>query len=153
MFILETTDGTLTPAITPVFAKEIQKGILFLNEVEPNWRDRIDPSTLNLASITMCVCGQVFQDHYNEGMRHLSKYLGLEEDADDDKASEYGFCVSTADVKKWRELGGGHDTESAGKFLFSALTEEWIAVLKVEQQAKDIGILLPSQKRMADLVT
>lgn len=145
MIVIENPNGS----ITPVFANEIQRGILFLNKAEPNWREKIDPAFLDLSEPHMCVCGQVFENHYTEGLARLSEYLDIAE-VDDDVAAEYGFCVSVADCQTWVEKTG-QPYEEACNFLFSALTEEWINVLKVEKQAKEIGERLI--KRMADLVT
>lgn len=149
MFILNNSDGSFSP----VFAKEIQKGIEFLNEVKPGWRDEIDPAVLDLADTTTCVCGQVFENHYTEGLAALSKYTGVDQ-ADDQDASEYGFCVSVQDSKDWlAALGKSEDSEyeEQTNFLFSALTEEWINVLKMEREAK--AVFDRMTKRMADLVT
>lgn len=146
MFILNNSDGSFSP----VFAKEIQKGIEFLNEVKPGWRDEIDPAVLDLADTTTCVCGQVFADHYTGGLEALADYLNVEE-ANDDQASEHGFCVAAEDASTWMEATGEEDEENANNFLFSALTEEWINVLKMEREAK--AVFDRMTKRMADLVT
>lgn len=54
-------------------AERVQAGIAWLDENEPGWRDRIDPSRLQLSSPHNCVVGQVFRDDISQTW-HLNGY-------------------------------------------------------------------------------
>jgi hypothetical protein len=51
-----------------MFEAEIERGIAWLDEVNPDWRDKINLGTLALSSLDHCVLGQVFGS-YEEGIR------------------------------------------------------------------------------------
>lgn len=49
----------------------VTKGINLLDEQVPDWRTKIDPERLNLASCEVCVLGQIFGD-YDTGLEQLN---------------------------------------------------------------------------------
>jgi hypothetical protein len=63
-------------------ASSVARGVAWLDRVAPNWRDRVDAVTLDMASPTHCVAGQVFAaeavagrtDGYSIMVRSLPEY-------------------------------------------------------------------------------
>src|SRR5262245_57026211 len=49
---------------------EVYAAASILDRAKPGWRDRIDPSTLDLASNKLCVLGQLY-GHYRRGLVSL----------------------------------------------------------------------------------
>lgn len=49
--------------------ERIQHGIAWLDDQEPEWRERVDPDELDLQVTCDCILGQVFAE---EGERHWS---------------------------------------------------------------------------------
>jgi hypothetical protein len=49
---------------------EVHVAAAILDRVKPGWRDRIDPSTLDLTSNDLCVLGQLY-GHYRRGLVSL----------------------------------------------------------------------------------
>lgn len=47
----------------------VLRGIQLLDEKMPDWRDKIDPKTLDLANDCNCVIGQLFGSYYYTNSR------------------------------------------------------------------------------------
>lgn len=141
--------------LIPDFSEEISRGVKFLDEVKPKWRDSINPDVLDVSSTVSCVCGQVFKNYYEGGLKELAKYLNLD-DRDEvcTLAWEYGFALEDDDFMRWLAVTSPDEyvvvckdtddatydwdevdriSESANNFLYSALTEQWISYLKREK--------------------
>lgn len=76
-----------------------EKGAALLDEVNPEWWERINLQTLQMNSFINCVLGQLYGD-YHEG----SKKLRLNED-DDEKARRLGFYPS----QEWYDCSDGDE--------------------------------------------
>lgn len=97
--VVPTANGVITYGSIS-FKNEIKRGMQFLDEVSPGWVEKINPATLRLESAVSCVCGQVFENHYSEGVRRLQEKLGTDNGWSYDGvhelgASDYGFVVVT----------------------------------------------------------
>src|SRR5258707_5143969 len=68
--------------------REVRAGIALLDEKDPGWRDKFNPSELRMAGSRHCVLGQTFGS-YGLGldMLNLSSVDGFGE--------EYGFYIDT----------------------------------------------------------
>jgi len=42
--------------------RRVERGIAWLDEVKPGWRDLIDVSELDMPDANQCICGQVFME-------------------------------------------------------------------------------------------
>lgn len=52
--------------------KRVERGAAYLDDVDPGWHDRVDPSTLELADGSACVLGQLHGDfRLGLGRSHL----------------------------------------------------------------------------------
>lgn len=58
------------------FTGQIAKGIDYLDSVNPNWRESVNPASLNMVNARSCVLGQVFGNYYEavQGVRAAGKY-------------------------------------------------------------------------------
>ena len=106
----------------PDFSEEIARGVAFLDaEVGSTWLLKIDPDLLDLINSTACVCGQVFEGHYDEGCRRL--YLASDDPLRPEVAeccyvAEYGFALPA-----WARCP---DLNEIDKSRYSQLTEQWL---------------------------
>lgn len=84
----------MTPTATPLRSR-VEHGMRFLDVRSPGWRDQISLDTLNLASASNCICGQLFgANGYTQIVNELTppdrrgdplfEHPGV--------ASAYGFC-------------------------------------------------------------
>jgi len=78
--------------------QRVQKGINILDQVKPDWLDKIDLATLSISSLRSCILGQVFHDDevysgYGAGKRAIRAALNKVSPvlADNFSAQEYGF--------------------------------------------------------------
>jgi hypothetical protein len=58
-------DGVM-PKWQVVLEMRVDDGVEFLDEVEPGWFNRINPEYLYMSSSSSCVCGQVFNEMWQE---------------------------------------------------------------------------------------
>jgi hypothetical protein len=112
---------TTTPVDIPI-ANRVRRGIAWLDENAPLWRDELDLSTLDIADSNDCVLGQVFQvdainaahdrGHYWSGFEYV---LDSDRFTDDDGAplseawaARHGFeatLESYAELERaWRHM-------------------------------------------------
>lgn len=67
------------------FEKEVSRGIAFLDEHCPDWKNKIDLDTLDMKNCSYCVLGQVFGDWF-KGKRCL--------EIEDQVSVDLGFDIS-----------------------------------------------------------
>lgn len=48
----------------PEIRARVQKGVALLDKEVPDWKERIDPGTLNVAASNSCILGQLFGDYF-----------------------------------------------------------------------------------------
>lgn len=75
-----------------MFEKEINAGVVYLNETYPDWLNKINLESLDLSHAKNCIIGQITGDYYNckldfdkkvslaltaEGMRYNDKSWGI----------------------------------------------------------------------------
>jgi hypothetical protein len=84
-------DQEIDPAVYWV----VDRGIKLLDQRIPNWREKIDLTTLDLASSQWCVLGQVEGHSFYEGMRLLfeDSYIEATTNEQSRLAARYGFDV------------------------------------------------------------
>lgn len=49
-----------TPAVRPTIRERVERGIAWLDEVRPDWRDSVNRSALDISDSDNCLLGQVF---------------------------------------------------------------------------------------------
>jgi hypothetical protein len=98
----------LNPLDEPREAR-VARGVALLDEKCPDWRTRVNPDTLDMASDFDCVLGQLY-GRYSLGWQPLGITSGVQ-------ATRYGF---SAEAELYADAD---DAELA------ALTEAWRAVL------------------------
>lgn len=98
----------LNPLDEPVGTR-VMRGLALLDEKVPGWRERVDPSRLDMTSDSECVLGQLFGT-YPYGCQTLGIVTRVE-------ATRYGFDATNHD---------GFNADDAG---LDALTDAWRAVL------------------------
>lgn len=98
------------------FEARVLKGIHLLDNSKPGWRDSIEIETLDLASMSECVLGQVFGD-YETGVRSLGVSLDMI-DSYLEVQSSYGFDLTYEEL---RSEHGGH---------YENLTQEWVKQIR-----------------------
>lgn len=149
------------------FSEEIQRGMAFLDSVRPGWESNINPALLDVSSVTACVCGQVFQNHYDEGSAALREWVaeGIDEEERDEHpllsdighlAATYGFNIYESESEEYRPLEewsyayledkvDDDDEESMSeaqeRVLFSTLTEQWIFEINFRRGALTPAVL------------
>lgn len=88
-----------------IIAERVSAGIALLDEKVPNWRDKIDLSTLDLRNTDKCVLGQIFKGA--DGSCMSGYFTGCEildimqcsccsSDTEGMSPVEYGFDVNCA---------------------------------------------------------
>ena len=92
----------------PSVGSRVRAGMQFLDRVEPGWRSRVNPETLDLARCDRCVLGQLYGSYGQGTSRHA---LTLAEVID------YGFQTSAV-----FDTSGTWPTFEAG---CRPLTAEW----------------------------
>ena len=68
-----------------MFSEQIAAGIKWLNQIRPQWFDKVNLDTLNLGKCSLCVLGQLFGDEpevetefmYTAGFGYAQARLGL----------------------------------------------------------------------------
>lgn len=83
------------------YEDNVRRGMVLLSAVTPDWRDHVNPDTLNMRSCDACVLAQVFGD-YSRGRERL----GIDNRHD---VIDFGFTV-----------GNGYG--------FDETTERWFAL-------------------------
>ena len=48
-----------------MWKEQVDRGVAYLDRVEPNWREKVNPEILVIDSMDNCVLGQVF-GHFDE---------------------------------------------------------------------------------------
>lgn len=74
---------------------EVRKGIEWLDEYLPEWRECIDTSILDMGHVHDCILGQIFGNYDNACYEN-----GLPI-----QSTEHGFYLNDADVHRYHELG------------------------------------------------
>lgn len=87
-----------------MFQKEIAKGVKLLDQSQPDWRDEINLSTLDMGSNCYCVLGQLYGS-YSAGADDLaidldSEDYGFELPLSNDSRPATGYDILT---KEWKE--------------------------------------------------
>lgn len=83
------------------FTAKVNAGIALLNSRKPGWQSKINLDTLDLASCSVCVLGQIFGDYY-DGIDEL-----------DVSGYDYGFNAMDGMqelTKAWKEALGKNNT-------------------------------------------
>lgn len=99
--------------MTTKLKERVKKGIEFLNNEIPKWKEEIEVDMLDLGSCRRCILGQIFDD-YEEGLDKL--------DILESSASDYGFTLSQEVIDS--------DNEAKIKDDFECLTNAWRDALK-----------------------
>lgn len=94
-----------------------ERGAAKLDREVPGWYDRIDLKTLNLESCYMCVFGQLYPGHYNEGE---NKFFGSGEDACE-LAAAHGFSL------------GDHDDTEKDEENWVILNDAWTELIEARR--------------------
>lgn len=98
------------------YSEKIQDGVKWLDENYPNWRDKVDPDTLNIGSDCGCILGQV-----NKKYTDTLKQHGLSHR----QACELGFNVPDDIIDEYFD----NDMEDDIDLEYKILTKKWIEVL------------------------
>lgn len=90
----------LTPAQIKTLSDNVDRGAAFLDRRRPDWRDKVDVSTLDMSHGSWCVLGQVFGS-YSEGRVRLG--------INSHEAAGYGFIYHSSwgedlDWDEWLRL-------------------------------------------------
>lgn len=89
-------------------SERVLNGVTFLDETVPDWREKIEPISLNVADGNNCVLGQVF-GNFGDGLIFLKK--------DANWAADHGMYAY------------GHNDGVSCLKEYQRLTEEWRIVL------------------------
>ena len=54
-----------------VFPNSIEEAAIMLDRVKPGWENKIDVERLNMGEYDRCILGQLYDGHYNEGIKEL----------------------------------------------------------------------------------
>lgn len=113
------TDAEMRAILEP----RVDKGIAFLDEKVPGWRDKINRETLEVYSPCSCIIGQLYSGHYCQGLtqlgipaegQHAEEYLGFDIECDQGPISlhrSHGYAVLTQIWKdKLQRKGEQHGT-------------------------------------------
>ena len=98
-FAQDPTTGKTYETTYVDFTADIAAGMEFLDRLDPGWVKKIDTKLLDLESGHACVCGQVFQGHFDEGVELMLADLNArgetwsEDDVRMVAACDYGFQV------------------------------------------------------------
>ena len=148
-FLTITDRKTDLTAFTLDFSDDITRGVEFLdNEVgSEEWLLHINPELLDVRSGNSCVCGQVFQRHYSEGMERL---VGRQETtisprAQDALSHAHGFSIDTEHSDEYSLFRDAYlaqenvtvdsenyytELDNAEQWAWSCLTEQWISTCR-----------------------
>jgi hypothetical protein len=116
-----------------MFEPEVKRGAKLLDEIDPNWVEKIDIPELQMSMSCSCILGQVFGD-YEDG---LMKALEIDLDdnrmsmrpADDEEAQRienHGFCLFDRSYG-YSAIRGSDDP------LWKVLEHTWIDLIKERQ--------------------
>lgn len=111
-----------------MYEVEIRNGAMYLDEVSPGWRERVDPDKLEMSNCTVCVIGQITGNTDTWAWSQVIQEVGLNAWS----AHEYGFSLSDddfADIEDRIQSGGA-------VHVYQDLTEEWKAYIKATRSAK-----------------
>lgn len=104
----------------------VERGIIFLDSVEPEWYKKVDTKYLNMEDGSKCICGWVFSGMMEnvDGYNYFdSKYGNVR---DDDTAVMYGFYAD-------------YDLSVHHSYQWSMLAELWTE--KIEKRIANEGLL------------
>lgn len=96
-------------------AERVNRGIEWLDEVAPEWRDRIDLHTLDLADYHWCVIAQVTDSDFTDGWESLDGGLS----GSRQRQIMLGFDISVGEYF------------SSPREHYIRLTEAWLEALSV----------------------
>lgn len=107
------------------YAATAAAGAAFLDENGPaDWRDRVDPLTLNLESSNECVLGQVYSVFGGGGFWHARNKFSW----NDHDTVALGFDVSSADLNEFhRSVDEAGDTDAP--YPYTVLADEWSKII------------------------
>lgn len=95
------------------YAERVARGVAILDEIEPEWRSKIDADTLDIAKCEYCIIGQAFG--WYDGVELLE--YRLEVDFEREWSARHGFDITTDE--SWY-FTVNH---------YALLTDAWLAVL------------------------
>lgn len=106
--------------------RNVTRGVAWLDNTAPGWRDLIDVDTVDLVDYDACVLGQVFRAEgcaegttgYDYAVTHLFDDLASWRQT----ANEHGFSLSTVAARRYRHTD---DTGHASEGAWSLLTDVW----------------------------
>ncbi|HSW91503.1 MAG TPA: hypothetical protein VLG09_02565 [Candidatus Saccharimonadales bacterium] len=119
--------------------EEVQHGVDFLDEVMPNWHEKIDLRKFDLGDASECVCGQVFANEVSEGSWADSGYgyarHTFPELSDNGEGTfAYGFEVDGLTAYEGIDLSSWEEPDKY-YMRISEIELDWIYVIKERQDA------------------
>jgi hypothetical protein len=101
----------------------VARGITFMDETKPGWRENIDLTNLDMGDARMCIIGQTFRDQMDE------YYTGAWTQgswAVCDYATQNGIDLTDEDGEEWDERAWfGFEREGHWDVDYEALRNEW----------------------------
>lgn len=125
-----TVDETL---LKKKLVRAVSRGVRLLDSLDAGWDKKINVRTLQLSSVTSCICGQLYE-HYNTGVSKLTdaltesrrRFVGFQGAGWYGKRLDpeyYGFFFPTQSGTRWASSG-------MTGMAYSILTELWTAVVE-----------------------
>lgn len=115
---------TIAAELKPAAVLAVERGVKWLDEVRPEWRDLIDLESLQISSTSNCVAGQVFRDKVGTTIE-----------------SALPKCCDACDENRDRSIHSGFDyvyytlAEGTAQYGFSAgYVSDYDDVLPVDEQ-------------------
>jgi hypothetical protein len=108
--------------------ERVQKGINWLDQVRPSWRERIAPEVLVMEDGEHCICGHVFGDEAPEGCTGFTY------------ATRLAGCDSEIAAAKWAESRGFLCMER--DISYEMLRVEWLLRLRGDLVRRSDAALL-----------
>lgn len=105
----------MTTTTHPRVPERVQAGATWLDANVPDWLDRINPATLDLASCITCVLGQLFGNYWDAPIAPACSYVPDVQGTD--RAADHGFTV----YYDWDASGDADN--------FAELNEAWRALI------------------------
>ncbi len=148
--------GETAEYVSPDWSVEIARGIEFLDRVSPGWESKINPLTLQLDNTEVCVCGQVFSGHYDEGMQRLAQELNPN---DFDvvyfaQSSDYAFnfpsVLGAEDLGSHVDAGSVTSEWSLGYSLAAYELDKWAREYLQSHDPKFVDDYIETQEMQVD---
>jgi hypothetical protein len=133
------TGGGETRTLTlPDFSDQVARGCKLLDEIEPGWESRVDPTLLDLDDKTTCVLGQVYRNASTlPGYDYKVSTFMAEQNLD---AAAHGFDL-TMDQRRWVSGTANYNEERIIPLIsqtWEHLTATWADVIRERQMARSL---------------